>query len=547
MEDPANDDPFEEFKPNREELSHQRRPDGGSQKSDEKPSSTADGKTPKPNGPTTETADWNEPDMGILELRRRPPPAFPIEVLGPDWGPWTVDAAKAAACPIDYVALPLITSGSALVGNARWAQATPGWKEPPHVWFGAVGDSGDGKSPGSDCLMRDVLPVIEGRMYGDFPERLHEWKQTVALDKAAIKRWEEKQRAAQKKGEPFNEPMPKPNALDVEPEKPRLRQYDVTVEQVAAILATAAPKGVMMVRDELVGWLDGMNAYNPAGRPFWIQAYGGRKYGLERRKHGKEPIEIEHLAVAVSGGTQPERLATLISGTDDGLLSRIQWGWPDPIPFELGVETPRVEWAIDALDKLRELELEPQPGKPPSPVYMPLTPEGQKLIRVFGKEMYSRRRNTAGLLKSAYGKARGTALRLSLVLEWLWWCGKSGMPLPPETISPQAFLAAAALVADYFMPMAERVYGDAAATGIERMMATLARWIIEKRPNEVHVRHLQRSVRLPGLRTAGQIISAADGLVEADWLRAPSPVRSFGRGKGRAPVVYSVNPKLYKA
>jgi hypothetical protein len=92
------------------------------------------------------------------------------------------------------------------------------------------------------------------------------------------------------------------------------------------------------------------------------------------------------------------------------------------------------------------------------------------------------------------------------------------------------------------MPMAERVFGDAGATEVERGAATLARWIIKERPPEVHVRLLQREVRLPGLRTAAQIKAAADALVEADWLRAPAAVTGFGRG--RAPVVYLVNPLL---
>ena len=41
----------------------------------------------------------------------------------------------------------LAGTASALIGNARWAQATPGWAERPHLWLGVVGDSGSGKSP----------------------------------------------------------------------------------------------------------------------------------------------------------------------------------------------------------------------------------------------------------------------------------------------------------------------------------------------------------------------------------------------------------------
>jgi hypothetical protein len=101
-------------------------------------------------------------------------------------------------------------------------------------------------------------------------------------------------------------------------------------------------------------------------------------------------------------------------------------------------------------------------------------------------------------LRSALGKARGAALRLALVLEMLWWCSEDTTAPPPRQIEARAFAAAATLVADYFVPMAERVYGDAAATQTERAAATLARWIFAKRPREVYVRDLQRTVRLPG-------------------------------------------------
>jgi hypothetical protein len=109
-----------------------------------------------------------------------------------------------------------------------------------------------------------------------------------------------------------------------------------------------------------------------------------------------------------------------------------------------------------------------------------------------------------------------------LVLEMLWWCGEDGMAPPPAELSLRDVAASALLIGDYFMPMAERVYGDAAATERERGAATLARWIAKTRSREVHLRRLQREVRLPGLRTAERIHAAATALVEADWLRPRS-------------------------
>ena len=323
----------------------------------------------------------------------------------------------------------------------------------------------------------------------------------------------------------------------------KCRAFDsknVTIEKIATLLATAAPKGVLVVRDELAGWIEGMTAYNDAGRAFWIEAYGGRPYRVERQKH-PEPIVIPQLAVSVYGGTQPDRLAHLMRGADDGLLARHLWTWPDPIPFRLGRKTPEAPWALAALDRLRDLDLDP--GEPPRPIMVPMADQAREMIEEFGREMQQRQSMAGGLLRSALGKARGHALRLAIVLEMLWWCGDDGKVLPAE-ISSRAFAAAAMLMTEFFLPMAERVYGDAAATTADRNAATLARWIISTGAAEVHVRRLQREVRLPGLRTADLIRAAADVLVEADWLRPPAPGSEFGQ-RGR--VAYAVNPRLREA
>src|SRR5260370_19484397 len=76
--------------------------------------------------------------------------------------------------------------------------------------------------------------------------------------------------------------------------------------------------------------------------------------------------------VAVYGGTQPDRLARLLREGDDGLLARLLWLWPGPVPFRLGHFTPRAEWALGALDRLREPDL--SPGGPPPASQGPLPP-----------------------------------------------------------------------------------------------------------------------------------------------------------------------------
>ena len=139
-------------------------------------------------------------DLSVLRLHRRSPPRLPLDVFGDRWARWINDAAAASACPPDYVVAPLLASVSVLIGNSRWAQANEGWSEPPHLWMCSVGDSGGGKSPGADPLMRRVLPVIEGKMIGDFPERQREHQAAAETAKARREGWEKEVRTAAKMG-----------------------------------------------------------------------------------------------------------------------------------------------------------------------------------------------------------------------------------------------------------------------------------------------------------------------------------------------------------
>lgn len=161
-----------------------------------------------------------------------------------------------------------------------------------------------------------------------------------------------------------------------------------------------------------------------------------------------------------------------------------------------------------------------------------------------GREMQERQDDAGGLMRSAMGKARGLALRVSLVLAHMWWAAEPGMEAPPAVIPERAFAAAALMVAEYLVPMAERVYGDAACPARDRNAATLARWIVKERPEEVHVRHMLRDVRLPGLGEAERIHEAAALLIDAAWL-LPMPGGTGFQQRGRA--AYPVSPRLWDA
>jgi hypothetical protein len=197
---------------------------------------------------------------------------------------------------------------------------------------------------------------------------------------------------------------------------------------------------------------------------------------------------------------------------------------------------------VAALDRLRLLDFAPgeQSAESLHQIMVPLNATALTVIEAFAQKMQWQQQDAGGLLRSAYGKARGLAVRFSLVLEMLHWCGNEPMDAPPVEISKTTVISACNLVANYFLPMAARVFGDATAPQAERNAATLARWIVRQQATEIHVRRLQREVRLPGLQTARLIHEAASVLVEADWL---APLAGSG-DVGRPRAIYLVNPAI---
>jgi hypothetical protein len=124
------------------------------------------------------------------------------------------------------------------------------------------------------------------------------------------------------------------------------------------------------------------------------------------------------LALKQHNGRRESRVAEVMQGPDDGLLARFIWFWPDPFPFNKPNRPPAADWAITAFDRLRTLDLAAdEDGSTPLLVMLD-DAAAQRLVR-FAQLMQERKEMTIG-------KARGLVLQLSLVLEYLRWCGEDG-------------------------------------------------------------------------------------------------------------------------
>jgi hypothetical protein len=175
-----------------------------------------------------------------------------------------------------------------------------------------------------------------------------------------------------------------------------------------------------------------------------------------------------------------------------------------------------------------------------APIQVRLSADAEKALEEFGREMDVRSREASGLFAGSLGKARGHALRLSLVIEYLWWCG-SATTSEPEQISVEAVNAAAAMMDGYFIPMAERVYGDAAIPTAERVAMVLARRLRKTGASTFNARTTRREIG-GVLREASAMKAACDTLVDAGLIR-PDPKHA---STGRPPLSFEVNIRAFQ-
>lgn len=486
------------------------------------------------------TPEWPAPAPRFLRLELPTAPELPLrDVLGPRLAQWVADAAEAKGAAPDYVFASLLAVTGATIGNARWVSPWRGWTEPPLVWAALIGLPSAGKSPAIDAVL-EPLRRAERPLREAAKAEVQAWTEKAELAKLAEKAWKETAKAAIKAGETAPG-RPKEADAGAAPHLPRLVVNDATIERLGAILARQ-PRGTLQMRDELAGWLEGMQRYSGGGsdRPFWLEAYGGRGFTVERM--GREPLTIDRLTIGALGGIQPDRLKSLLfKADDDGLLARFVPIWPDPA----ALRRPQA-WADEALidrtlSRLLALDMVADGEGGARPWFIPFADDARGLMDDFRQAVRGWEADAEGLMLSFVGKLPGLASRLSLVLACLDHAAEDA-PEPRE-ITAREFGRAAHLVEAYVLPMARRAYADAATPKADRAARRLVGILREQGWQTFTARDVMRLDR-PGLGVKRDLDPALAALEDGECIR-PIEAQSGPQG-GRPQRLYAVNPALHR-
>jgi hypothetical protein len=108
------------------------------------------------------------------------------------------------------------------------------------------------------------------------------------------------------------------------PKQTRHVIQDATVEATQEIMRDS-PNGLMCYRDELSSWFAAHERYangkGSSDRGFWLEAYNGGSYSVDRV--GRGSTFIPNLSASILGGIQPDKIREVAAAApDDGLLPR---------------------------------------------------------------------------------------------------------------------------------------------------------------------------------------------------------------------------------
>jgi putative DNA primase/helicase len=198
--------------------------------------------------------------------------------------------------------------------------------------------SGIGKSPLLNLCLRP-LHAKEQKRRDEYAAAVKEHAAVLEEHKLAMRAWEQQFIAAKKHKPAALDPPPRPDEPPDAPTAKRLVTNDATYAKLHVVMSQN-PAGVMLVRDELTGWLSRLDREEYGEeRAFALSAWNGdTPHTVDRIERGS--VHVPHFCLSVLGGITPDRLRSYLaqaphnSPTSDGLVQRFGLPvWPE-IPTE---------------------------------------------------------------------------------------------------------------------------------------------------------------------------------------------------------------------
>lgn len=437
---------------------------------------------------------------------------FPSEVLPEPARSFVQASARAIGCDESFVALPLLAALASAIGNTRRIELKNGWAEPAIVWAAVVGDSGTLKTPAFKAAMKPARKA-QAAAFKEYALAQAAWEADYLRYEAELLAW--KRAAGSDKGQ-AGDPPEKPVA-------PIARRYivsDTTIEALAPILL-GNPRGVLLARDELAGWIGAFDRYAKTGRggadaAHWLSMHNAEEVVIDRKTGIPPTIHVPSASVSIAGGIQPGILARVLGSEhrENGLAARLLLACPPRRPkrWTEAEVSPALERRLAVVfERLYSLQPTTDGNGDPAPVMMPLSSDGKAAWVSFYNAHGQEQAALTGDLSAVWSKLEGYAARLALVMHFVRWAATDPTLASADAIDADS-IAAGVTLSRWFGAEAKRAYAILGEDDDERDQRRTVE-LLERRGGSITVRELQQTSHR--FRTAGAAQDALNALAEA--------------------------------
>jgi len=443
----------------------------------------------------------SEPNLSVSldsdesTARIEPWKRFPSELLSTVPAEYLVAQAEAIGCDSSMVALPLLSSLAAAIGNSRRIELKRGWTEPSIVWSAVVAESGSLKSPAIEAGVA-FLHQRQSDAFAQYETDLAQHENDQAQYKAELARWKRRP----------DGPIPQ------EPSQPipdRCLVSDVTVEALAPILQQQ-PRGVLLAADELGAWLASFNQYK-GGKGSdvekWLELHRAGTITVDRKQAA--PLFVRNASVGVCGGIQPDPFKQALGSENfaNGLAARLLTAMPPRTAKEWSereVEPQLLDRMRSTFNALYSLQFDAAGH----PVNLGLDGEAKKLWVDFVNDWGRQTANLHGRYAAANAKLESYAARLALVIQL------SEAPRSDAVTWPA--VERAIELTRWWQRETFRIYRRFTEKPAETAARRLLDFIVAK-GGEVSLRDLMRSG--PCFKTSGDAEGALKPLIDSGVIR----------------------------
>jgi hypothetical protein len=220
---------------------------------------------------------------------------FPTEIFPKNIQNLIINAEETVGYNPEYLSAGILSTCATAIGSSvRLFNGS--YHNPPILWLNIIGRSGDGKT---HPLKFAKQPITE-------------------MDKTSFNKY-------------ISEMQKYSNSEDKNGKKPlyiKTILSDFTPEKLSETLQHNK-KGVLIFRDELLGWIKSFDKYKKGGdQQMYLEFFNGDAISVDRVSKG--PIRVENPNVNILGGMQPDVLKMMAANNreNDGFLARFLFVYP---------------------------------------------------------------------------------------------------------------------------------------------------------------------------------------------------------------------------